>query len=125
MAVAEGQLLWEPSEEVAQGSNIVRYMNWLREKDIVDVNDYDSLWQWSVDDIESFWASLWDYFKIISDTPYERITDSLEMKPGNRWFIGSKVNFAEHILRNAREGETRSEERRVGEEGRSRWAPEH
>ena len=37
MAVAEGQLLWEPSEEVAQGSNIVRYMNWLREKDIVDV----------------------------------------------------------------------------------------
>jgi len=80
-------------------------MEWLRERGIVDVDDYQSLWQWSVDDIETFWASLWDYFEIISDTPYTQVVSSLEMKPGNRWFVGSKVNLAEHILRNAKTGE--------------------
>lgn len=105
MTIAEGQLLWTPSKEMVQSSNIVKYMDWLRERNIVDVKDYMSLWQWSVTDIEAFWASLWDYFEVISDTPYERVTDSLKMEPGNRWFIGSKVNFAEHILRQARPGE--------------------
>lgn len=105
MAVAEGDLLWTPSPEVVQGSNVVKYMDWLREQGIVDVGDYLSLWRWSVDNVEVFWASLWDYFDIISDTPCQQVTDSLEMKPGNRWFIGSKVNFAEHILRHARGGE--------------------
>lgn len=105
MGVTEGQLLWEPPQAFSQGANITDYMGWLRERGIVDVNDYDALWRWSVDDIEAFWASLWDYFGIISDTPYEQVTDSLAMKPGNRWFIGSRVNFAEHILRNARTSE--------------------
>jgi acetoacetyl-CoA synthetase len=106
MSVTEGQLLWTPPEKVAQDSNIVNYMNWLRARDIVDVADYNALWRWSVDNIEAFWASLWEYFEIISDTPYEKVTDSLEMKPGNQWFAGSRVNLAEHILRNARRGET-------------------
>jgi acetoacetyl-CoA synthetase len=119
MTVAEGQLLWTPPEEVARNSNIARYMHWLRDRGIVDVDDYEALWRWSVDNIEAFWASLWDYFDIISDTPYERVTDSLEMKPGNRWFVGSRVNLAEHILRNARTGKAAlyhlSETRPLGE----------
>ncbi len=105
MGVTEGQLLWKPPRAISQSANITRYMGWLRERGIVDVDDYDALWRWSVDDIEAFWASLWDYFGIISDAPYEQVTDSLEMQPGNRWFVGSRVNFAEHILRNARTGE--------------------
>jgi acyl-coenzyme A synthetase/AMP-(fatty) acid ligase len=105
MAVTEGQLLWEPNAATAASSNVARYMHWLRDRNIVDVDDYTSLWQWSVDDIEGFWASLWKYFDILSDTPYEQVVTSLEMKPGNQWFAGSRVNLAEHILRNERPGE--------------------
>ncbi|WNC74184.1 acetoacetate--CoA ligase [Thalassotalea psychrophila] len=104
MAVSEGELLWTPSQEFSDNSNVSKYIAWLKEKNIVHAADYQELWQWSVDNIEAFWASLWDYFEIQSDTPYTQITDSLEMKPGNSWFIGSKVNLAEHILRNEREG---------------------
>ncbi len=105
MAVNEGQLLWEPSEAVASGSNLAGYMNWLRRRKTVDVQDYGALWQWSVDNIEAFWASLWDYFDILSDTPFEQVVSSVEMKPGNAWFPGSRVNLAEHILRHERPGE--------------------
>jgi acetoacetyl-CoA synthetase len=119
MSVTEGQLLWTPSEEFANGSNITKYINWLKEKNIVEVADYNALWQWSVDNIEDFWASLWDYFEIQSDTPYSKVVDSLEMGPGRRWFIDSKVNLAEHILRNEKSGETAlyhlSETRPLGE----------
>jgi len=106
MSVTEGQLLWQPSEAFANNSNVSQYILWLKERGIVDVADYHQLWDWSVSDIEAFWASLWDYFDIISDTPYEKVTDSLDMKPGNNWFVGSRVNLAEHILRNEKDGET-------------------
>jgi len=105
MSVTEGQLLWQPGEEFAINSNIAHYINWLKTNNIVDCANYHELWQWSVDHIEAYWASLWDYFEILSDMPYEKVTDSLEMKPGNRWFIGSRVNWAEHILRHERPGE--------------------
>lgn len=106
MSVTEGQLLWEPSQGLVESCNITRYINWLRDRGIVDCADYEALWRWSVDDIEAFWGSLWDFFEIVSDTPYEKVTDSLEMKPGGHWFIGSRVNLAEHILRNEKPGET-------------------
>jgi acetoacetyl-CoA synthetase len=105
MSVTEGQLLWQPSEDFANNSNITHYINWLKTNNIADCDNYHELWQWSVDHIETYWASLWDYFDILTDTPYEKVTDSLEMKPGNRWFIGSRVNWAEHILRHERPGE--------------------
>ena len=104
MTVTEGELLWTPSDELVENSNIAKYIDWLRAKNIAELADYQQLWQWSVDNVEAFWASLWDYFEIISDTPYEQVTDSLEMKPGNRWFTGSRVNLAEHILRNEKAG---------------------
>lgn len=105
MSVTEGQLLWEPSTENVNNANVTQYIHWLKEKQLAEVADYNELWQWSVNNTEAFWASLWNYFNILSDTPYEKVTDSLEMNPGNRWFIGSRVNFAEHILRNEKAGE--------------------
>lgn len=101
MTVREGELLWTPPEAFVSSSNITALMAWLKAQHIVDVDDYAALWQWSVDEPEAFWASLWQYFDVLSDTPYTRVVDSLEMRPGIKWFEGSRVNFAEHILRHA------------------------
>jgi hypothetical protein len=59
---------------------------------------YESLRRWSVADIEAFWASIWDYFKVVSSTPYKQVLDRRVM-PGAKWFEGSRVNYAEHLLR--------------------------
>ena len=98
-AVAEGELLWNPPASFAETSRVARYIDWLRESGRADVSDYDALWQWSVTEIEAFWASIWDYFEIDSDTPYTQVLDRRVM-PGARWFEGSRVNYAEHLLRN-------------------------
>jgi len=96
--VNEGELLWTPREEFARGSNIAAFMAWLKLRRGLAFSDYDALWKWSVTDIEAFWAALWEYFDILSDTPYRSIVSGQEMF-GSRWFEGSRVNYAEHMLR--------------------------
>lgn len=96
--VMEGELLWTPRPEFADGSNLAQYMRWLKQTRGLDFGAYDELWRWSVNEIEDFWESIWDYFKVQSDRPYERVLDRRVM-PGARWFEGSRLNYAEHLLR--------------------------
>ena len=72
---AEGQLLWTPSPEFVERSNVARYMTWLKESRKLDFADYEALRKWSVTDIEAFWASIWDYFRVQSAAPYTRVLD--------------------------------------------------
>src|SRR4051812_15967578 len=95
----QGRLLWEPSEEAKERAELTRYMRWLDR----GFETYDELWRWSVEDLEGFWASLWDYFDI--DSSYDRVLGSREM-PGAEWFPGARLNYAEHLLRGGRAGET-------------------
>ena len=67
--MAEGKLLWEPPRELVEGARLTDYMRWLRETRGREFGDYDELWQWSVDDLEGFWGSLWDYFEIAASKP--------------------------------------------------------
>jgi acetoacetyl-CoA synthetase len=97
-AVAEGELLWTPPSSFADLSNVSRYMEWLRDDGRAQVSDYEALRQWSITDTTGFWASIWDYFEVISDAPYKQVVDKMTM-PGAKWFEGSKVNYAEHLLR--------------------------
>jgi acetoacetyl-CoA synthetase len=93
----EGKLLWEPSEEAKESAEITRYM---RERGF---ESYDELWKWSVSDLEGFWSSLWDYFGI--EGSYDAVLGNREM-PAAEWFPGARLNYAEHLLRQGRPGET-------------------
>ncbi|GMV56391.1 MAG: acetoacetate-CoA ligase [Betaproteobacteria bacterium] len=103
MAVQEGDLLWTPGPEFAQSSQVALFMDWLRRHKGLDFADYATLWQWSVDCIEDFWAALWSYFEIDSSTPYDCVLQQRVM-PGAVWFPGARVNFAKHVLRKGRRG---------------------
>ena len=51
--VAQGTLLWRPSAERAERSNMARYVRWLGEARGRRFDSYDDLWAWSVDDLET------------------------------------------------------------------------
>ncbi|MFC5430886.1 acetoacetate--CoA ligase [Paraburkholderia denitrificans] len=96
--ISEGELLWAPSAERVESANITVFSKWLQKKRGLNfVGDYEALRQWSVAHYEDFWADCWEFFGIVSDTPYERVIDRPAM-PGAKWFEGSRVNFAEHML---------------------------
>ncbi len=93
-------LLWEPSEKFVIESNLFRYMQWLKENKNLSFQDYQELWEWSTENINDFWESLWQYFDILHDGSYQEVVSGNEM-PFVNWFEGTKLNYAEHIFRNA------------------------
>jgi len=100
MALAEGTVLWTPPRERTEASELARYMRWLAERKGLRFDGYASLHRWSVERLEDFWASLWEFLAIRSSMPYTRVIDERKM-PGARWFEGARLNYAEHALRNA------------------------
>lgn len=91
-------VLWRPDPERVERSTLTRFRRWLGSERGVSLTDYDALWRWSVDDVEAFWAAIWEFFEVRSHTPYERVLGSHEM-PGAEWFAGATLNYAEHVFR--------------------------
>jgi acetoacetyl-CoA synthetase len=89
--------LWAPSEEDLARAEMTRYMRWAGERRGRPFADYDELWRWSVDELEDFWASIWEFFGVLASKPYEQVLDSRRM-PGASWFKGAELNYAENIL---------------------------
>jgi acetoacetyl-CoA synthetase len=63
--VREGDLLYQPSDEAREGSNLARYMAWLERQRGLTFRDFDALWRWSVSDIGAFWQSTIDYYQVV------------------------------------------------------------
>lgn len=105
MAIREGTILWHPSEALKEEAEITKYIKWLNTKKGFSFTTYDELWKWSVNHMEAFWGSIWDYFEVTSYTPYTSVLEEQSM-PGTTWFSGATLNYAEHILRNAKKDKT-------------------
>ena len=86
----EGDLLWEPPAALRERSHMARFM--------ADrgFDDYAALWRWSVDDLEGFWAAIWERFDVGGG--YERVLADASM-PGAAWFPGARLNYAERLFR--------------------------
>lgn len=91
-------MLWQPSNDFVQHSHLRQYFNWLAQNYNLNFQNYHDAWQWSVENIEDFWESVWKYFKVISHTPYKQVLKERKM-PGAIWFEGSTLNYIEHVFR--------------------------
>jgi acetoacetyl-CoA synthetase len=82
---------------MVERSRLTAFMRWLAAERGRDFDDYEQLWRWSVDDLEGFWAAIWDYFDVQADGDRSTVLTSHEM-PGARWFPGTSLNYAEHVF---------------------------
>ena len=96
----EGTLLWQPSPERLKRARLTAYMAWLKKHRSLEFADYNALWQWSIDEVEAFWASIWEYYAIKASAPYKQVLKERKM-PRTVWFEGARLNYAEHALRHA------------------------
>ena len=90
--------IWIPSNNRIVNSNIKKYFSFLKKHFNKEFYNYEQLYNWSITEIEEFWRSIWDY----SGIKYSRTFDTVlsEHKVfGAKWFEGSKLNFAENLLR--------------------------
>jgi acetoacetyl-CoA synthetase len=103
-AVNAGELLWQPSSERMDSSGIAAFRQWVNTQHQHAFSDYNALWRWSIDKPEQFWESVWRYYAIAPEQSYRQVLTGSEM-PGVKWFEGSRVNFAEYLLRQGDRGD--------------------
>lgn len=94
----EAAPLWQPSPQRIAGSRLTHFMQWLAQHRQRRFGDYQELWQWSVDDLEGFWSSVWEYFDVRASQSCSEVLSTHAM-PGAKWFVDSRLNFAEQLFR--------------------------
>ena len=90
-------MLWEPSRAQIDDSRLSAYARGLERERGLRFRSYAELWEWSVAELETFWASIWEFFEVRASHPYEAVCPDRTM-PGTRWFTGARLSYAEHIF---------------------------
>ena len=92
------EILWRPSKRRSKDSALAKYMSWLKEHYSLNFSTYQDLWEWSTNDLEQFWETIWLYFDLKSSQSYSKIQGQKKM-PGAEWFIDCELNYVEQLLR--------------------------
>ncbi|HXW09141.1 MAG TPA: acetoacetate--CoA ligase [Steroidobacteraceae bacterium] len=90
--------IWRPSAEGIARANLTRFHSFAGQYG-APPGDYATLWQWSVDDPAAFWSALFAFTGVIADRGAAPALQGVERMPGARWFEGTRLNFAENLLR--------------------------
>jgi acetoacetyl-CoA synthetase len=101
--IAEGSILWQADAARRDGLNLTKFLRFLDERG-QHFDGYADLWAWSVADLPAFWSAIAAYFDLILDGAPEAILTDDPM-PRTRWFAGTRMNYAEHVLRHEHSGD--------------------
>ena len=91
--------LWKPSRARIDTANMTAFMRDVSERYAVEIDSYESLWRWSVDQREQFWSAVWEFCDVRASRRWDEVLVDGHQMPGARWFVGAELNFAENLLR--------------------------
>ncbi|NVM19458.1 MAG: acetoacetate--CoA ligase [Candidatus Lokiarchaeota archaeon] len=91
--------LWEPSEEWIKNAEATRFIDFVNKEYNQIIKGAKDLYRWSVEKISDFWDAVWKFSGIISSQPYDKVVEDINVFPGTKWFPGTKLNFAENLLK--------------------------
>ena len=87
--------LWEPSQKQVFNANLTAFMKFVGPP----INDYNHLYEWSVNNIDKFWLALWKFCKVkATETSGVVITNEQEMEKVE-FFPNAQINYAENLLK--------------------------
>ncbi|MFE9328724.1 acetoacetate--CoA ligase [Nocardia sp. NPDC052278] len=92
---------WIPAAAAQDTSRLSEFMRWVGEHRGVDVHTYRDVHRWSIDRLSDFWDSVREHFDVIG-TGFDTPALAEERMPGALWYPRARLNFAENVLRHAR-----------------------
>lgn len=90
--------IWTPRPEQVAGAGLTRFRQWLADNHGISFANYQAMWQWSIDQMETFWTLWWDWAGIIAETRGERVLINGDSMPTARFFPDARLNFTENLL---------------------------
>ena len=95
------EIIWKPSSESKKSSNLSRFIELVNQKHSLSIKtEYQEIWNWSVNNVESFWSLIWD-FSEVKGSKGAKISENLGEMPGAKFFPEARLNYAENLLRSA------------------------
>lgn len=93
--------IWRPTEEQIQKSAMKQFANYASERTGKDLDSWEKLYKWSIQDLSSFWSLCSDFLQIHWRSEAVSIYEAPQYHQllGARWFQGAKLNYAENLLR--------------------------
>jgi len=91
--VTSNPIIWSPDQSRANATAMSRFMR------KAGFNDYQSLYQWSVDNSPAFWEAVCDFCDIRFAKQAEKTLTHPDDIMDAGWFAGSRLNYAENLLR--------------------------
>jgi acetoacetyl-CoA synthetase len=88
---------WSPSADRIAHSRLTAFTQWLELKRDRRFADYESLWRWSTDEPQEFWAAAWEFLGLRLRRPWTQVM-SADPMPMTRWFVGAELNFVDQVF---------------------------
>ncbi len=96
------QPLWQPDPQQIASANITAFMRHVAASGGPQCDAYPALYQWSIDHPAEFWSAVWDFCGVIGQRGKPALENPGQM-PGARWFPDARLNYAENLLRAAKQ----------------------
>ncbi len=93
--------LWLPSEARLRAANLTAFRAALEKRWAVTLPDFDVLHRFSVEQMKSFWISIWEFTGVVGDRRTDSVIIDADKMPGARFFPDAELNFAENLLRSS------------------------
>jgi acetoacetyl-CoA synthetase len=90
------KLIWLPKD--SESSLLIDYMNFLNIEHNQTFKNYEQLHRWSIEYPENFWSSFTQFVGINFKKSSSKILERGDQMIDSKWFVGSKLNFAEHLI---------------------------
>ncbi|WP_092485660.1 acetoacetate--CoA ligase [Candidatus Ichthyocystis hellenicum] len=90
--------LWLPTQEHIESAQLTHFARYAIEKNGLNINNWADFYQWSIDRIDQFWGTVWDFFQILSAQRGDEIIRSTSHDFILSWFPESQLNYAQNLL---------------------------
>lgn len=90
--------MWRPDS--GRVTNMDRFRARINENFNLNLKTYKELYNWSISNYADFWEEVWHFCEVKHSQIYEQVIDKTKgIADIPEWFSGSRLNFAENLLK--------------------------
>jgi acetoacetyl-CoA synthetase len=95
--VSEGQVIWSPSAEQVERSQLTAFARFVEERTGLRFESHGEIHRWSVEQVRQFWALFLDWSGLLYEGESEPVCTSEKCEEAV-FFPGLRLNYAENLL---------------------------
>tara|TARA_B100000401_G_C52810496_1_gene723512 strand:- start:1617 stop:3563 length:1947 start_codon:yes stop_codon:yes gene_type:complete len=93
-------LLWKPDKDIYANSAIKNFADTIAKNYGIQIDEYQDLWKWSINEKEKFWSTLLHFLGIKYSGNIDPVITNDELIYDQKFFPNISLNYAENIILN-------------------------